>query len=149
MAIPHYCQVNHHFTSSKNGERCAYGICARPRLWDELGSLLNRGVRDRAGTWRRDGGLSRRASGSDAGQDRSLSVPAKGGHANFAEAQAVMTSLKPASHQPRPKSREFYQKLYRLYLKLHDAFGGVKPTFDLSRLMKDLLDIKRRAHVHL
>ena len=56
-----------------------------------------------------------------------------------------MTSLKSVQYKPRPKARKTYDKLYRLYRDLHDAFGGVNRSADLSRTMKDLLAIKQSA----
>lgn len=64
---------------------------------------------------------------------------------NFPSAQRAMTSLKSVQYKPRPKARKTYDKLYRLYRDLHDAFGGVNRSADLSRTMKDLLAIKQSA----
>ncbi|MEN9813101.1 MAG: hypothetical protein RL479_1787, partial [Verrucomicrobiota bacterium] len=38
-----------------------------------------------------------------------------------------------------------YDELYRLYRRAHDAFGGLDKSADLSRVMKDLLVLKRTA----
>jgi L-ribulokinase len=64
---------------------------------------------------------------------------------DFPSAQKAMTSLKPVRYKPRPKARRTYDQLYRLYRDLHDAFGGVNHSADLSRTMKDLLTIKQSA----
>ena len=53
-----------------------------------------------------------------------------------------MTSVKPLQYKPRPAERKIYDCLYRLYMAVHDAFGGVDKSADLSRVMKDLLEIK-------
>ncbi len=47
--------------------------------------------------------------------------------------------------EPRPAATAVYDRLYRLYLELHDHFGGVAATADLSRTMKALLAIRRAA----
>jgi L-ribulokinase len=66
-----------------------------------------------------------------------------GGYDDFHSAQAAMTSVKPISYAPIPQNRSTYDQLYALYRKLHDAFGGVSPSVDLSRVMKDLIEIRR------
>ncbi len=65
-----------------------------------------------------------------------------GVHPDFAGAEAAMTSLKPKSYQPAAENRAVYNELYALYRDLHDAFGGLTKTADLSQIMKRLLDIK-------
>lgn len=64
---------------------------------------------------------------------------------DFPSAQKAMTSLKSIQYKPRPKARKTYDQLYRLYRDLHDAFGGVNRSADLSRTMKDLLALKASA----
>lgn len=66
-----------------------------------------------------------------------------GVHANFSMAQAAMTSLKETTYQPDPENQRIYNDLYRLYCTLHDAFGGVQKQADLSRVMKDLITLKK------
>ena len=39
-------------------------------------------------------------------------------------------------------NQKIYDRLYALYRQLHDSFGGVNKSPDLSQVMKDLLDIK-------
>lgn len=65
-----------------------------------------------------------------------------GQHPDFATAQKKMTSLKDIQYKPNPASRKTYNKLYALYRQLHDAFGGVNRSADLSSIMKELLKIK-------
>jgi L-ribulokinase len=65
-----------------------------------------------------------------------------GAHPDFASAEAAMTSLKPESYHPLAGNRAVYDELYALYRKLHDAFGGLTKSADLSEVMKRLLDIK-------
>jgi len=65
-----------------------------------------------------------------------------GAHPDFAAAQAAMTSLKQESYEPTPMHRVVYDQLYALYRELHDSFGGLTKSADLSKVMKSLLDIK-------
>jgi L-ribulokinase len=67
---------------------------------------------------------------------------AGGGHDSFPEAQRKMTSLKDVSYQPNPQSQEVYNRLYALYRKLHDAFGGRESDANLGHVMKGLIQIK-------
>ena len=64
-----------------------------------------------------------------------------GEHAGFSQAQKAMTSVKPVQYKPRKPERKTYDRLYILYLAVHNAFGGVTKSADLSRIMKDLMDI--------
>lgn len=71
-----------------------------------------------------------------------------GAHPDFATAQAAMTRLSPTRYDPEPEAQAVYDRLYGLYRQLHDAFGGVTRTADLSGVMKDLIALKyeqRRA----
>ncbi len=68
-----------------------------------------------------------------------------GAHPDFATAQAAMTGTRDVSYQPAPEAQAVYQRLYRLYTQLHDAFGGVAGEGDLGLVMKDLLAIKAGA----
>jgi L-ribulokinase len=68
-----------------------------------------------------------------------------GAHPDFPAAQKAMTRVLPRSYRPNPAHQKVYDELYRLYRKTHDAFGGVDPAADLSRVMKDLLVIKHAA----
>lgn len=68
-----------------------------------------------------------------------------GAHRSFAAAQRAMTSLQPRVYRPRAAARRVYDNLYSLYRRLHDAFGGLDRRADLSRVMKDLLEIKDRS----
>lgn len=65
-----------------------------------------------------------------------------GAHPDFATAQKKMTSLKKVSYKPKAANVKIYNQLYALYRQLHDSFGGVTRSADLSRVMKDLLEIK-------
>lgn len=61
---------------------------------------------------------------------------------DFPSAQAAMTSVQPKSYRPIAAHRKVYDDLYRLYRQVHDAFGGLEKSADLSRVMKDLLVLK-------
>jgi len=65
-----------------------------------------------------------------------------GAHRDFPAAQRAMTSIKRKQYQPDPAARKVYDQLYVLYRQLHDSFGGLNKSADLSRVMKDLLAIK-------
>ncbi len=65
-----------------------------------------------------------------------------GAHQDFPTAQAAMTSLKPEHYQPKGENRTVYDRLYALYRELHDSFGGLTRSADLSRVMKTLIEIK-------
>ena len=65
-----------------------------------------------------------------------------GAHPDFASAETAMTSLKPESYKPMAENRAVYDQLYALYRELHDSFGGLTKSADLSGVMKRLLDIK-------
>jgi L-ribulokinase len=69
----------------------------------------------------------------------------RGGYDSFPEAQARMTALNPVSYEPDPARHEIYNELYRLYRQLHDAFGGLSNQMDLRHVMKDLIQLKRKA----
>jgi L-ribulokinase len=66
-----------------------------------------------------------------------------GAHPDFPAAQRAMTGVRAKRYRPDPARRRTYDELYRLYRKLHDAFGGRDREADLSRVMKDLLVLKQ------
>jgi len=74
-----------------------------------------------------------------------LAGPAKGGHADFPSAQKAMTSIKPTCYVPKPENQAVYDQLYAVYRQLHDAFGGVNKSADLSGVMKQLIAVKQAA----
>jgi L-ribulokinase len=66
-----------------------------------------------------------------------------GAHPDFATAQKKMTRLKAGvAYKPKAANQKVYNQLYALYRELHDSFGGVNKSADLSRVMKVLLEIK-------
>lgn len=68
-----------------------------------------------------------------------------GAYPDFASAQAAMTRLKDVSYQPIPENQRTYDEIYGLYRRLHDAFGGVTQSADLSSVMRELIQIKEQA----
>ncbi|HEX2855147.1 MAG TPA: ribulokinase [Opitutaceae bacterium] len=68
-----------------------------------------------------------------------------GAHPDFAAAQKAMTSVQAKSYKPNAASQKVYNELYRLYRQVHDSFGGLNKSADLSRVMKDLLALKAAA----
>lgn len=68
-----------------------------------------------------------------------------GVYEDYPSAQKAMTSIKPLSYLPDPANRRVYNQLYRLYGRLHDAFGGVERKADLGPVMKDLLRLKAQV----
>jgi L-ribulokinase len=75
-----------------------------------------------------------------------LAGEAKGGYKNFPEAQRKMTTIKDIVYKPDPARQKIYDRLYRLYLQLHDAFGGVSSQVDLKHIMKDLIVLKEEQN---
>jgi len=65
-----------------------------------------------------------------------------GAHPDFPTAQRKMTSLKKVAYKPKAAARKTYDQLYTLYRQVHDSFGGLNKSADLSRVMKDLLALK-------
>ena len=68
--------------------------------------------------------------------------PEDGGHATFDEGIAAMTGTKETVFEPIPEHQDIYDRLYRLYRRLHDAFGVEDSEDDLRDVMKTLLDIR-------
>jgi L-ribulokinase len=66
-----------------------------------------------------------------------------GAHKDFPTAQAKMTWLEKKQYRPNPSAQKTYNLLYALYRQLHDSFGGLNKSADLSRLMKELLVLKQ------
>jgi L-ribulokinase len=67
---------------------------------------------------------------------------ARGGFEHFAAASDAMTGVLESSFEPDPSSRAVYDRLYALYLRMHDAFGLEGSTDDLFDIMKTLLEIR-------
>lgn len=65
-----------------------------------------------------------------------------GGHDGFAQAIKAMTGVQDQSFTPNPENMKVYDRLYKLYKKLHDAFGTRTADNKLHEVMKDLLAIR-------
>ncbi|MHB9069627.1 MAG: ribulokinase [Sedimentisphaerales bacterium] len=65
-----------------------------------------------------------------------------GGYENFALAQKAMCGVKAKTYKPNPKNQKVYAQLYKLYKKLHDAFGTKGYKDSLYDVMKKLLELK-------
>lgn len=64
-----------------------------------------------------------------------------GVYPSFEEAIAHMTNVMDACYEPIPENAAVYERLFKIYLKLHDGFGIPRPC-DFFSVMKDLLAIK-------
>ncbi|MEF8940701.1 MAG: ribulokinase [Salinivenus sp.] len=68
--------------------------------------------------------------------------PDAGGHPDFDTGTAAMTGTKDTVFEPIPEHRAVYDRLYRLYRRLHDAFGVEGTEDDLYDVMKALIDLR-------
>lgn len=71
--------------------------------------------------------------------------PNAGGFDGFEAARRAMTGLKKKVYAPDAKAHEVYRELFVLYRTLHDAFGTTQWNGNLHGVMKQLLEIRRRA----
>ncbi|MCX7019583.1 MAG: ribulokinase [Candidatus Sumerlaeota bacterium] len=71
-----------------------------------------------------------------------------GGHGTFGEAAAAMTGLLERKFTPNPKSAAVYDRLYRLFHRVHDSFGVAGTEGGLYDVMKELLEIRDKARGH-
>jgi L-ribulokinase len=110
---------------------CGGGIAAKNRMLlqiyaDVLGCRLE---------------LARSAQACALGSAMAGAVVA-GEHADFAAAAAAMTHLQQEAYEPNVQNREVYDRLYRLWRLVHDAFGVAGSGADVSSVMKELLDVR-------
>jgi L-ribulokinase len=63
-------------------------------------------------------------------------------HRDFPAAQRAMARIRRTTYRPAARNRKVYNRLYDQYRLLHDAFGGVRTSADLSHVMKELLAIR-------
>jgi L-ribulokinase len=73
---------------------------------------------------------------------------AAGAHKDFGTAVSTMAGNPNKVFNPNPTAVATYEKLYKLYRQLHDAFGIAKTKSDISNVMKDLLDIRDAVRGH-
>ena len=62
-----------------------------------------------------------------------------------AAAQKAMCGFKDTVYKPGKASQKTYNELYALYRELHDGFGVKGAKVDYFPVMKQLLEISRRA----
>jgi len=67
---------------------------------------------------------------------------AAGGHAGFAEAARAMTGVLKTKYVPDPDRAAVYERLFKLYRRLHDIFGTREYNANLAGVMKELLEIR-------
>jgi len=72
----------------------------------------------------------------------------RGGHADFASAMKAMSGAANEVYEPKPANVAVYERLYKLYVQLHDAFGVRDHQSTLWNVMKDLLDIRDAVRSH-
>lgn len=65
-----------------------------------------------------------------------------GAFPDVASAQDAITGVKDVVYTPNPEAVAVYEKLYRIYLDLHDAFGTAGWAGKLNHVMKDLISIR-------
>ncbi len=67
-----------------------------------------------------------------------------GGFDSVADAQAVLCGVKGRIYKPAPERSAVYAELYKLYNRIHDAFGTKQDVSAMHGVMKDLLAIRDR-----
>ena len=65
-----------------------------------------------------------------------------GGHDDFDEAIEKMTGVLKITYVPNPEHSAVYERLYRIYRRLHDIFGTTEYKENLQDVMKELLEIR-------
>jgi len=70
---------------------------------------------------------------------------AAGAFAKIEDAQEAMCGLKDMVYQPNPENKAVYDRLFRLYRRLHDSFGTTDFAENQFSVMKELLEIKRQT----
>lgn len=67
---------------------------------------------------------------------------AAGGHDNYDDAVNAITAVRSTRYEPQPEAVRIYDRLYRLYRRLHDSFGVKGHQESLYDVMKELLEIR-------
>lgn len=65
-----------------------------------------------------------------------------GGYDDFDSAMKAMAGVQPHVYTPDPAAASVYERLFKLYRQLHDAFGIDGHQADVSKVMKELLAIR-------
>jgi L-ribulokinase len=68
-----------------------------------------------------------------------------GAHKTFEAAARAMTAVQATSFHPDPAARKVYDRLFKLYRRMHDGLGVKGSSDDLSDVMKTLLEIRDKA----
>ena len=61
------------------------------------------------------------------------------------QAQEVMSASVDRVYKPEGEAVKIYEKIYPLYVKLHDSFGMGSAGGDMRLVIKELLKIKRKV----
>ncbi len=67
-----------------------------------------------------------------------------GGYRTFPAAQRAMTKVKKRRYAPRKAAAAVYDRLYGLYRRLHDGFGGVVQSAEYADIMKQLIALREQ-----
>lgn len=70
-----------------------------------------------------------------------MGMVAGGVYEDVPAAQAAVCQFKDIRYEPKAENREIYERLYALYLELHDSFGRSGSSVDHYHVMKELLAI--------
>ena len=68
-----------------------------------------------------------------------------GGYSDAPAAQAAMSASGRTVYAPDPDNAAVYDRLFALYMQLHDQFGIQGSSIDLSNVMKELMTIRDAA----
>ena len=71
-----------------------------------------------------------------------------GGFTTVAEAQKALCGLRETAYQPNPKNQAVYAEMYKLYRRLHDAFGTAEWSGKVHDVMKELIALRERQRNH-
>ncbi|MEN8119297.1 MAG: ribulokinase [Bacteroidota bacterium] len=71
-----------------------------------------------------------------------IAYKAEGKNVSYNELQDKSCKVLNKVYNPNPDNATIYEKLYQVYLKLHDSFGIKGTKIELYSVMKDLIEIK-------
>lgn len=71
--------------------------------------------------------------------------PAAGGYGSFSDATDRMTGIRETVYLPQNEDAATYDRLYRLYLRLHNVFGTKTGPDSLFDVMKDLIEVRQQT----
>jgi L-ribulokinase len=74
-----------------------------------------------------------------------MAAVAAGAYDSVTAGQQRLCSMSAKVYEPIATHQATYAKLYALYQRLHDAFGGVDKSVDLSSVMKELIALRDAA----